>query len=129
MLSIAINSIHGLQQRYPTVGDWTNSEDMTQRNIAVTEMGNVDYEFLVALHEMIEQHLCLKRGITMQQVDKFDLLFEAERKDGMHGISAEPGDDERAPYRREHRLATMVEQLVAYELGIDWETYQKACAA
>jgi hypothetical protein len=78
------------------------------------------YEQLVALHELVEVLLCKKRGITQKSVDAFDKAFEKARKPGNVD---EPGDDPKAPYRKEHFFSTNVERLMAAELGVDWNKY------
>jgi hypothetical protein len=83
--------------------------------VVVSRLGNDDYEFLVALHELVESYLCERRGITAADVDAFDFPF---RGDG------EPGDNPTAPYFREHAFATKVERLMADELGVDWAAYE-----
>jgi hypothetical protein len=68
-----------------------------------------DRAFLYALHELVEAKLCTARGITQDQVDEFDALYQGD---------GEPGDAWDAPYRREHRQACLVEYLMADMLGI-----------
>jgi hypothetical protein len=68
--------------------------------------------FLIALHELVEAHLCLVRGIPQEEVDAFDLKVSNDNPD------VEPGDEWGCPYREEHRFAMIVEHLVAHELGI-----------
>jgi hypothetical protein len=106
-------AVHGKE----TVGDWYLDSDGSL-HIEVSPMCEYpnddqdvlnDAGFLIALHELIEAMLCLKRGITQQTVDMFDFEFS-----GKH----EPGDDADSPYRREHRFACMIEHLVAHELGM-----------
>lgn len=122
-MKIDIRTIDHKKQRYDTVGDYISFfDDGANRQIAVSKMGNVDYEFLVALHEMIEQHLCLKRGIYEQEITDFDIQFEKDRKEGNVD---EPGNDPRAPYWKEHQLATHVEKIMAQELGVDWDVYSQ----
>lgn len=108
-------------QLYPTVGNYIDYDDGSQR-IFVSEVGNEDYEFCIAIHELIESHICRKRGIKNQDITNFDCKFESERKPG---DETEAGDDKNAPYKREHFFATSIERLVAAELGIDWEIYEK----
>jgi hypothetical protein len=109
-------------QVYPTVGNWAWAEDGFLV-IFVSEMGNPDYEFLVGIHEQTEAWLCQKRGIAEDDVTAFDLQFERERELFLHSPEAEPGDDPRAPYRREHMFATCIEQQLAKELGVNWKIY------
>lgn len=93
------------------------------RRITVSDMGNDDYEFLVAIHEMIEAKLCEKAGISDEAITAFDVKFESERK---AGDVSEPGDEPTAPYARQHCIATAVERLMCAELGISWFDYEAA---
>ena len=117
-MKIRIDSIPHGRQRYPTVGDWFYRGDTLV--VRVSKMSDPRYEQLVALHELVEVLLCKKRGITQKSVDAFDKAFEKARKPGNVD---EPGDDPKAPYRKEHFFATNVERLMAAELGVDWNKY------
>ena len=77
---------------------------------------------LVAVHELVEVLLCKHRGITAAKVDAFDKAFEKARKPGNED---EPGDDPKAPYRKEHFFATNIEALLSAELGVDWAKYER----
>jgi hypothetical protein len=125
MLRIEIQAIPHASHRYETVGDYWDDEGGV--HVRVSDVGNQDYEFLVAIHELIEQHLCRKRGIPEPEILAFDRAFEAERAAGKW-TDEEPGCDPRAPYRKEHLFAEVVERLVAQELGIDFDTYETALA-
>jgi hypothetical protein len=35
------------------------------------------------------------------------------------------GEDSKAPYYRQHQIATTVERLLAVELGVDWGAYDR----
>lgn len=122
-MKISIKTIPHNEQRYETSGDFWDDECGTK--IRVSEMGNDDYEFLVALHELVELHLCKKRGILEPNVAAFDIKFESEREKGLHSQEAEPGDHIDAPYRKEHFFATSIERLMANELGVDWAEYER----
>jgi hypothetical protein len=98
-MNINIQTIPHGEHRYPTCGDWWFGADGTLQ-IRVSDMGNADYESLVALHELVEVLLCKKRGVTTEQVDEFDKQFEEDRSHGMHGPEDEPGDDPDAPYKK-----------------------------
>lgn len=121
-MKIIIETIRHEDQRYITVGDWFFEKDGTLR-IKVSDMKNWKYEFLVAYHELIEVMLCKDRKISQKSVDSFDINFEKEREQGKHGLEDEPGDDPKAPYRKEHFFATNIERLTADELGVNWEKY------
>jgi hypothetical protein len=88
--------------------------------IKVSKMSNVYYEFLVSLHEFVEMKLCEFAGVTEQQVDKFDESWKE------HDNIEEPGNDPNAPYNCQHRIADVIERLVAIELGVDWNAYEEA---
>jgi hypothetical protein len=121
-LNITINTIPHSQHRYPTVSDYFLNGN-GQQQFLISDMGNKDYEFLVAIHELIEQHLTEKRGISEESITKFDEEFEAKREEGNLD---EPGNDPKAPYWKEHQFATKIEKLVADELGVDWVEYDNA---
>jgi hypothetical protein len=108
-------------QRYPTCGDYIFESNGDIR-IWVSDTGNDDYNFLVAVHELIEAYLTLRRGIKEEDITAFDKEFERNREEDNVD---EPGDDPDAPYRKEHFFATNVERLLAAELNVDWATYDK----
>lgn len=125
-MRIDIQSIPHGNQRYETVGDYWEEEMLggkVIRHIRVSDMGNEDYEFLVALHEMVESFLCKKRGISEESITEFDMEFEKNRPEGN---TDEPGNDQNAPYKKEHQFATRVEKMMAEELGVDWNEYDNA---
>lgn len=107
--------------RYPTAGDYFEKDGVL--NIEVFDQGDPDKNLLIALHELVEQHLCQKRGITNDQIDAFDFQYEENREEGDE--TSEPGDHPDCPYRNEHRFAMIVEQMMAHELGIDWHEYDQ----
>jgi hypothetical protein len=121
MLSIIIQTIEHSAQRYETVGDWYSSKNGADY-ISISAMQNVDYEFLVAIHELIEAHLCRKRGISEEAITEFDKQFEEAR---VEGNIDEPGDSPLAPYQKEHQFATKIERQLAEELGVNWEEYDR----
>ncbi len=113
------------KQRYETIGDWIPGRPA---HVVASRLNNSDYEFLVLLHEMVEQELCKKRGISDSVVVAFDKKFERERARGLHSPYAEPGGSRKAPYRREHAFATKIERMMAKEMGIGWKRYVRAVA-
>lgn len=122
MLKINIKTIPHEKQRYETVGDYfTDKKGVEQMRIS--DMKNKDYEFMVALHEFIEQHLTKREGISGKVIDKFDMEYEQQRGRGFLGDDSEAGDDPNCPYRKQHQFATIIEKLLCHEMGIDWDTY------
>lgn len=121
MLNIQIKTIPDKVQRYNTVGDYYG-EIANNEIVNISNMGDWRYEFLTALHELIESSLCRKRGITREMIDAFDFEYEKNRKEG---DASEPGDDPTSPYYNEHQFATKIEKMTADELGVDWNEYGK----
>jgi hypothetical protein len=119
-MKIEVETIPHHEQRYPTVGDYWEEGGAVQ--IRVSEMHDWRYVILVAVHELIESMLARYRGISEEDIGRFDMEFERKREQGL--VGGEPGDAPDAPYRREHFFATNVERLLAAELGVDWEIYE-----
>ena len=120
MKRIFAMSIPHKGQRYDTVGDYQDVHGVTF--FTISEMPDERYEQLVLVHELIEKILCTHRGISDESIDAFDLSFESARLDGNDD---EPGHDPDAPYHAEHVFAEKIERLLAEELGVDWDTYDK----
>jgi len=124
MLNIDIKTVPHNKQRYPTVGDYYREKH--KMHFRISEMQNKDYEFLVAIHELVEQYLCEKEKISIESIDQFDISFERFRN---AGDTSEPGDDKKAPYYRQHQIATAIERLMAVHIGVDWNDYDRKIAA
>lgn len=121
-MQISIKTIKHADQDYETAGNFFK-DALGETHVLVSEMGNENFEFLVALHELVEQKLCEVSGITDEAITAFDVEFEKNRKPG---DTSEPGDDPRAPYRAEHCFATGIERLMCAALGVKWDDYEKA---
>lgn len=100
-----------------TSGDWFTKNNIDY--IKVSKMSDPRYELLIAVHELIEKSICEQDGITVAMVDKFD--YNWKEHDGI----SEAGNDPNAPYHKQHRIAEIVERLLAVELGVDWNQYDK----
>lgn len=124
MLDIKIKTIPHSQQRYETVGDYQSYNGAI--DIRVSDLGNWRYEILVAVHELIEKAWALYNGVTDEQIDAFDMAYEAKR---VEGDESEPGDDPACPVYHGHQFATVVEKQLAEVLGVTWETYEDAINA
>lgn len=124
-MKIIIETIPHEQQRYPTPGDWFYEPDGTLR-IKVSNLENDRYVQLITIHELVEVLLCKQAGVTQESIDKFDMDYEKNRK---QGDKSEPGDDQKAPYARQHCLATSVERMMAAEMGVAWNDYADAVEA
>lgn len=103
-------------QRYPTAGDWTVNLKNGRIEIAVSETGNPDYSFLLAIHELIEAVLCIRDDVTDEEVTRWDLE---------HLDLDEPGDHANAPYHKQHTVAFNIERALADEMKVDWSKYSR----
>lgn len=106
--AIVIKTIPHNWQDYDTQGNWRRAADGSLL-ILISEQADQRKAFLLALHEFVEASLCLDRGISQEGVDHFDMNFTGE---------GEPGDDPKAPYRKEHRFSCLLEHLLAHEFGM-----------
>jgi hypothetical protein len=122
MMKIDAETIPMKKQRYITVGDYFESPK-NEWHFRISQMKDWRFEFLVLLHELIEWALCKYRGITEPDIKKFDEMFEAERLQGKHTDDEEPGEDKRAPYRKQHLFAEKIERMVAIALRVNWKKY------
>ena len=116
---VIIEIIPHNKQRYETVGDWKRNKNGTLI-IKVSDMGDKRYAMLVAIHELVETLLCEHDGVKEEDVTAFDIAFEKKRK---LGNEDEPGDSQKAPYRKQHAVATIVEKLMCKKLGCNWQKY------
>lgn len=123
-MNINIKTIPHSKQRYNTVGDYDSVDINCGVNISISGLRNWKYELLVAVHELIELSLCYHRDIPEEIITKFDMDFEKAREETSL-LQGEPGDAAGCPYRKEHFFATSIERLLAAELGVDWEKYEK----
>ena len=117
---LTVNVIPQSKQRYPTVGDWM-FDGLGDLNMKISDMGNRDYEFMVAIHEAVEAWLCRKRGISEESVTAFDT--------SEYGLKLEdPGSDPKAPYHKEHMLALKIEKMICKEMKLNWDEYENCLA-
>jgi hypothetical protein len=132
-MKITIESIPHASQRYPTCGDWEVMPDGTLAIRVSEEMGE-DSCVLVALHELIEAKVAMRRGVTVKEVDDFDKEFEIRHRkgntlDGERTDNDEPGDDPLCPVFREHQFATAIEGLVCAMMEVPWPEHAKRVEA
>lgn len=122
MIKIRAKTIPHDKQRYDTCGDYFQDGETLQ--FRVSDMGNWKMEYLVLIHELVEYALVKAKGIHIEEIDEFDMDFERKRKLRPAEFS-EPGEDPHAPYHMEHRIADVVERLLATELGVSWTDYER----
>lgn len=113
MKKVVMQSLPFEKMRYETYGDYHESNGAVR--IDVVKQDNPLYEWLIAIHELVEYVLVKARKISISQIEEFDQTCQ----------STDPGDDTAAPYYHEHQVATIVEKIVCNELGIKWHDYTK----
>lgn len=116
-MNVEIKPIPQREMRYPSLGDYFRTADGALY-IKVQSFLDERYEFLIAVHELIEETLTRHRGIKEEVIKAFD---EA------HLDSDDPGSLPDAPYYNEHVFAECIERLVAREMGVNWDEYAAAC--
>lgn len=108
--------------RYRSVDDWWNPvvwPDQVEFETVTADTGNMDYNFCVLIHALVEQYLCYRNGITDEDVTGFDT--------SEYGMSLDdPGESKKAPYHKEHEVANEVERTVSRALGVVWPKYEEA---
>jgi hypothetical protein len=114
-MNTQITVIDHNKQRYNTVGDWYFDHTDKTMVIKISDTGSDKYNFLIALHELIEATLCDWAGISSEIVDMWDLNYG----DG------EPGQGRECPYYIQHFVATCIETTLAIMLGINWAEYEE----
>jgi len=122
MIDTTIESIHLCDQRYETLGDYYYDKDNI-RNFKISKTGNDLYDDLIFIHEFIEEVLTRNKGITEEEIMKFDLKVEEDIENGKLPIETEPGDLIDSPYRLQHKIAENVEKLILEHLDIDFDEY------
>jgi hypothetical protein len=115
-MRINIEFIPAVEQRYPTCGDyWIDERGDWQ--IRVSNMQDDRSMKAVAIHELEEMILVVQRGIPIESIDKFDMLFEQQRRPNE---DIEPGDSPAAPYHEEHTFATAAERQLCEAQKLSW---------
>lgn len=99
--------------------DWFFDEN-GDLQVRVEPLSDWKRETLLAVHETVEAIMCKHNGVTVQSVDEFDLEY-----DKTHSSDLNAGDDPKAPYVREHCLATAIERILCAELEVNWSEYDK----
>jgi hypothetical protein len=126
---ITIEVIPHRDQRYNTVGDWQFVRDeegqARELNIKVSQIGEVDANMLIAIHEFVEAILCELGGVKEKDIDQFDINW-VPRKAWWNSdtMISEPGEDDRAPYYSQHQTAVGIERIVGTRLWTNWERYE-----
>jgi len=124
-MKIIVQFIPHSQHKYTTIGYWEVKGDYLI--IQISEEICWENRIAVLFHELIEVVICISKGITTEECDAFDKLFEEEYTRGIWPKSVEAGFDKRCPYRKGHIWGTRFERLVLFLIGADKKRCDAEC--
>jgi hypothetical protein len=120
-LNISIKTIPHKKQRYDTLGDyWQDGKVFKMR---VSKLKDWRWEFLIAIHELVESHITRHRGIKEKDISEFDLMMLKKPESKYY---LDPGCDPKAPYHKEHMFGIRIEKLLAKELDVNFKEYDSS---
>lgn len=105
-MDIVIKKVNKNKVRNESVGDYKRKNGRLE--ILVAKSKDPVFDMGVAIHELVESVLALKRGISFGKIDKFDRK-NVEKK-------GEPGEMKGSPYFKEHAVANKIENILVKEL-------------
>jgi len=100
-------------QRYDTSEDYYQASD-NLIHFKISKRPDSRHEWLDAMHGQIEAFINELRGITPEQVDKWDFT---------HPEAEDPGSLLGCPYFEGHMFANVICQDLAKKIGVKWEDY------
>lgn len=111
---VNIEFIPHKNQRYETSGDyWIDDDDTIQFRISIFE--NPFYALYILIHEIAEFWRVMRKGISVKDIDKFDMD---------HPELDDPGMSMEAPYHDEHMRSITIERIMyMQDGGTDFEEY------
>lgn len=123
MMEIRIKTLSNDKMRIPgSAGDyWYDDEGVLQ--IRIVDLGDEFMEKMISIHEMVEEALTKKRGLSEPDIQAFDEYYEQRRKMGLVPEDSEPGFDPNANYKNEHAFATGIELGMCALAGVSWKEY------
>ena len=99
--------------RYDTTGDYFEVGE-GWKEFRISQLENPDFEHAISMHEQLEAYSCMRRGITIEQIDKWDME---------HPDDSAPGANPECPYYEDHMWAESIERQIIAHFGHDWEKY------
>lgn len=124
-MKIQIDFIPHSQHRFTTIGHWFFKGDTLF--IQISQEISWKNKIAVLFHELIEATICLADGVTTEECDAFDELFEKEYAEGKWPKSVEAGFDKRCPYRRGHIWGSRSERVIIWLLRGSWKELNEEC--
>jgi hypothetical protein len=94
---------------------WIDEKGVLQ--IRAVEMPDLMYSHYILLHEYLEAVRCIRDGISLESIERFDAL---------HSDHDDPGTLPDAPYRAQHMASMMLEMVACLQDGYTWDEYDNA---
>jgi hypothetical protein len=102
---------------------WDKPENKGTLHVAVIKASNWRFEAAVWCHELVEVLYCWIFGITTEEADRFDQIYEDGYKNGSIPITNDAGCDRRCPYYWGHMAGICMEYIVIYATFSSWKKY------
>lgn len=106
-----VKTIPHERQDYETEGNYKHKNGHTK--IWVSEYPDDRVNFIVFIHEAVEEYLTRYRGIKEEDITRFDI------ESGLD----DPGLSRKACYHKEHMFAVQIEKLLCKELKMSYKQY------
>ncbi|MBF0555646.1 MAG: hypothetical protein HQK96_14040 [Nitrospirae bacterium] len=121
-MNIIIKIVEQKEQKFLTQGDWRPDEhgDMI---ITITKCPDWRHEAGIAVHELVELYISKNLGITIEQCDEFDAMYEEGYRSGKIPLNKEPGYDKKCPYFLGHVWGDRFSFVLLWLLGVKWKDY------
>lgn len=122
MMKIIIETVPHSQNRNNQCGDYRYMPDGSLY-VTVSSLNDPKMEWLIAMHEVIEEFLAKNDGISEEQINDYDIYYEKRREMGLVAEDSENGFAPDCIYKKYHTIATGIEMMLAAQLGVDWLQY------
>lgn len=123
-MRILIETVPHKRNRNNQVGDYRYLEDGTLY-VTVSDLGDDNMNWLIGIHEMIEERTSKNEGISEHEITEYDEKYEKKRENGLVDINSENGFSSDCIYKKYHTIATGIEMILAAQLGVDWTEYEQ----
>lgn len=117
------------QMPFLTVGYWKFDQPKNKGTLYIQVIKLRDWRFEAAVwgHEIIEAFYCWLLGITTEQADEFDAMYERGYNDGSISKDKEAGHDRRCPYHWGHMMGVVWEHIWIPLTLASWSKYNDEC--
>lgn len=99
-MRITVQTIPHEEHKFTTIGYWSATDDEVV--FTISELPNWRWMVSVLIHELIEWMWCEAHGVTTEECDAFDAMYEEGYRNGTISIDKEAGYDKKCPYYKGH---------------------------